>query len=601
MKGIAWGFLPLGVGSVCALPLSVTGNNAGSGEPKLSVNGISLNQTVACGRRLDAFQAPNLLFVCDLAANPDHKLLQTGKDDWGYLHYKQGVPLANADAVLPGVHRYTACYGHKTHELESLLLPCDEKYRRCASCAAAMGVCYARPEKYQVKQFYASECLGSGSTSEKTMQISNTFAGRPSHHETAAMVTFVLDELNAPGSGKKTGLKIPTPQRKEVPASKAKASPESEKDGDASWWSGMFDEVGSLNAMATKSEKELEKEVKGEGGEKKGTGAGAGGSKGNKDAPKEDIDAGKSWWSSYLAEARGEKTLVPVPLPSTGGTKGNKKEPHGREDDLNKVAKKAHDGHQEKGAGVGSWFTTNIFDEEAEKKEKQVKEVKNKKKPSPAAGKESESASKNKDKSSPVKHGDGFWSGIFDEVQKPTRNGKALPPPGKKPNTPPAPSSTPAATSAAKGKASAPWYSGILAEKGAPGATPVAPKVAAPAARGNKKAAPPAEDASSAIKKPPTPWYSNIFAEEQSKVKKAPVPALLQKESAPGATKKTAPATTSAENKKEEESPAPKSWLGGLFAAKEPKKMANAKTPAKEQEAKKPAHATAWYWPGFLS
>ncbi|CAD7940948.1 unnamed protein product [Amoebophrya sp. A120] len=492
----------------------------------LYVDQIAVNKTEACGRRLDHLQAPDLLFVCDLGTKPrdgDFGVSQTKEDNWGYLHYKPGVPFVPAMAGVSGTHRYTACYGKQTEELKDLLRPCDEKYRACNSCARAAQVCYEQSPHYEVQQFYSTSC----DPQTNKMRTSSLFSGRPKKQESAALVTFVLDELNAPGSRTKNKKKsgnynksgkdeaAPKPKVKPPTSTESKNSGSSpqqtHKSEDESWWDSMFDEVGGLNTLAKKETKsEVQREVQ---VEKANTGdAKEPASKMTSKHP--DQDAGKSWWSSYLAEQRGEKTLIPVPVPK------GKAKPKKTAKNLNAAAMKAHGAGKEQKEG---WFSS-IFDEEADKSKKRPEMLK----------------------------------------KPPVNHAAAAPPPKKDAKKIAAPHG--------KLEDDKSWWSGLMAETEPQPLKMKAAKDDAKLGRVSTTAAKPgpAETKKAAAEKENRPWWSGIMDEEKSKPKSAskatPVPLkkkdLLLSENKPsGRGKQEAEALKAAKNVAKQA----KSWWSGIM------------------------------------
>ncbi|CAD7956859.1 unnamed protein product, partial [Amoebophrya sp. A25] len=276
----------------------------------LHISRIAVNETAQCGERLDSFQSGSLLFVCDLGTQAQGRLLQTEKDQWGFLHYKPGVPMMDAKPSIPGMHRYVACYGDRSDAIADLLDECNEDNRDCASCGRAAEICYGDSNSFKVSQFYASGC----DTDSNTMRVSRPFSERPEKQADAALFTFVLDELNKEKGGKLAGGKGFNSATKASGGYTKKGAPGKATDDKedsglpatiASWWSDLFPNAmsDSPNAVARTAH---------HGADHSTTEPAKGGNKAAEPAPPQAEDSA-SWWSSYLAEARGEKTLVPVP------------------------------------------------------------------------------------------------------------------------------------------------------------------------------------------------------------------------------------------------------------------------------------------------
>jgi len=220
-------------------------NKNAEAQSSTKLGNIAIDEESTCGKDLHFLKQSSLLFVCDLGTKNGDRLEQSEKDDWGYLHYKPGTSMLEAKAGIPGVHRYTACYGEPTDALSKLLEARDGDTRECSSCTRAAELCYGDAENYKVEQFYTSGC----NLDSNKMQISKPFGGRPEKQADAHLFTFVLDELK--GKNKKKSQEAAKPA-KSAPKKKKNAEKEAE---DAPFWSNIFADEGksSLNKIAAKS------------------------------------------------------------------------------------------------------------------------------------------------------------------------------------------------------------------------------------------------------------------------------------------------------------------------------------------------------------
>ena len=103
-----------------------------------------------CALDLNFLKAQDLLFVCDVGFWEGKKLSQqtpgwlSTAENWGWLHYKPGVPWQTATAGVPGVHRYFACYGDKSATIQDDLAECGANNRNCGGCVVRFEIFFSK-------------------------------------------------------------------------------------------------------------------------------------------------------------------------------------------------------------------------------------------------------------------------------------------------------------------------------------------------------------------------------------------------------------------------------------------------------------------------